>query len=127
MGTTATYVFILAGHTENMDLPSYTELAEEAESITAEFGEQALMARYDEDVQDMESDAKVLLEFVPSATGECALCHKLLGTGVFYDYRTPFMLSDKPELLEAALTLLKEAESESIRPIDGSIRASTVR
>ena len=48
-------------------------------------------------------------------------------TGVFYDYRTPFMLSDKPELLEAALTLLKEAESESIRPIDGSIRASTVR
>lgn len=127
---------------------SYTELAEEAEAVTVELGADALMARFDDETQFYPVDESARIasdsgkkrtwkeESVPAATGECGLCRKLLwpswigrlfGRKKSYNYRKPFDLSKKPDILKATSSLLDEAESEDIESVDGSIRASTVR
>jgi len=114
--------------TEVQKKPSYLELAIEAEKVNSARRIPALEVQNFESLaqqQSRESDVAILVESLPSKIGNCTLCAKILGKGKF-DYRSPFGLDTKPELAREVDILLSEAETTS-NPMDGSIRASTIR
>ena len=107
-------------------LPPYRTLAAEAEEILAR-GEAAFFAdMQSRDVHEMvTADSLLLKQSVAPRSNTCTKCSELLGANK--KYRTPFMLSDRPELVEVCQELLREAENASTSAIEGAVRASTVR
>ena len=118
-------------HREEMYGSPYGVLALEAERTNADRDIQALRNLRDDNKTAMLriADADLLLGTVPLAEGHCPLCRAILGSQKTYDYdyRTPFNISKNPDLSKNTTLLLAELESENIKPIDGSIRASTIR
>ena len=116
-------------HRAEIYLSPYGVLALEAERVNVDRGIQALRIARDDDETAIRrtADADLLLGTLPLAEGHCPVCRAILGTSKSYDYRKPFNISENPDISKSTTLLLAESESDNITPIDGSIRASTIR
>ena len=95
---------------------------------------------------ERETDMKLLESILPARKNTCNRCSQLLSLPWYlsilrsarsilfgrkqrsqFNYRKPFSLGEKPNLVQQAEGLLQEAEHEDIDPAEGAARASTVR
>ena len=112
--------------THTKTLPPYNTLADEAESVLAAIGEAAFASdeQNDDTREFITADSDVLKQGLGNSSHTCEQCSELLG--LKYDYRTPFNLTDRPDLVETSEELLLESET-STSATEGAARASTVR
>lgn len=103
---------------------AYDDAAKEANKILSKFNIPVFSII---NPDEREKDIKLLEKHLPRRTNKCDECSNLLGGSSVYDYRTPFMLSEKADIVQRAKLLLKEAEDSDIDPTEGASRASTVR